>query len=54
MNKCIWFVFLDDIFINILKIVDNIVLLILNKCRYLFWLYVNKIFVIYKFNKEKL
>lgn len=28
-----WFVFLDDIFINILKIVDNIVLLILNKCR---------------------
>lgn len=31
-----WFVFLDDIFINILKIVDNIVLLILNKCRYLF------------------
>lgn len=36
MNKCIWFVFLDDIFINILKIVDNIVLLILNKCRYLF------------------
>lgn len=36
MNKCIWFVFLDDIFINILKIVDNIVLLILNKFRYLF------------------
>lgn len=38
MNKFIWVsvVFLDDIFINILKIVDNIVLFKLNKCRYIF------------------
>lgn len=36
MNKCTRSAFLDDISINILKIVDNIVLLTLNKRRHLF------------------
>lgn len=36
MNKCTRSAFLDDISINILKIVDNIVLLTLNKRKHLF------------------
>lgn len=36
MNKCTRSAFLDDISINILKIMDNIVLLTLNKRRHLF------------------
>lgn len=61
MNKCTRSAFLDDISINILKIVDNIVLLTLNKRRHLFdrdvydytWTkYLQP--TEYKFNKEKL
>lgn len=35
-NTCTRSTFLDNISINILKIVENIVLLILNKCRHIY------------------
>lgn len=59
MNTCIRSAFLDNISINILKIVDNIVLLTLNKCRHIlietFMIKLEQnLLATYKFYKEKL
>lgn len=59
MNTCTRSAFLDNISINILKIVDNIVLLTLNKCRHIlietFMIKLEQnLLATYKFYKEKL